>query len=222
MFSQIDATFLANSTNELGDHLDDMVELRCVCVLAMRLVRHILRERGENKMLALPLVPKLLNLLPCGIGSSDSLTELFANNAMVDRVPDSTIMMFIELIRTKTRHQRYIRFLETLCSSHGKAVRPNQWRIARMLLEEAPDLLLHLRLEPAKGCVASSGSQRRHFAIHTHMITLSIPLYISSSLTLSHVFGLAGHRARRNGSWSKVMAATSPSLPAGRWSSTSG
>lgn len=54
--------------------------------------------------------------------------------------------MFIHLIREKKRHERYIRFLEVLCSCRGKAVRPNQWRIASALLEDAPELLLRIQL----------------------------------------------------------------------------
>ena len=57
--------------------------------------------------------------------------------------------MFITLIREKKRHERYVRFLEVLCTCRGKAVRPNQWRVAKMLLEDASDLLLKLELRPA-------------------------------------------------------------------------
>ena len=41
---------------------------------------------------------------------------------------------------------RYIDFLITLCISRGKARRRNQWRICRMVVQEHPELLLHLRL----------------------------------------------------------------------------
>lgn len=115
--------------------------------LAMRLVRHILRGQSTNKLHALSQVPNLLTLLPVGWGASECLTTLFTDNDMVDRVPDETIRMFVELIRTKGRLDRYVQFLEVLCACRGKAVRANQWRIARMLLEDAPELLLSLRLD---------------------------------------------------------------------------
>ena len=35
---------------------------------------------------------------------------------MVERVPDKTIKMFVELIRSKGRQERYLRFLEVLCT----------------------------------------------------------------------------------------------------------
>ena len=115
--------------------------------LAMRLVRHILRGQSANKLAALPHVPSLLELLATGWGASECLTELFTDNDMVDRVPDATIAMFVDLIRQKGRLSRYVKFLEVLCACRGKAVRVNQWRVSRMLLEEAPELLLTIRLE---------------------------------------------------------------------------
>lgn len=66
----------------LSDASTDVLELRNLSVLAMRLSRHIVRGRSENKSSALGLVPSLLNLLPCGVGSSDCLTELFTDNDM--------------------------------------------------------------------------------------------------------------------------------------------
>ena len=104
----------------------------------MRLMYHILNDQDDNKNNSLHLVSPLLRLLPCGIGSSDVLTELFEDNPKVDNVPDGTIKMFIDLIRKKGRLARYVRFLETLLTCRGKAVRPNQWRISSMLLEEPP------------------------------------------------------------------------------------
>ena len=92
--------------SNLGDAEHDVLDLRNLCFLAMRLVRHILRGQSENKNATVSLVPKLLNLLPCGIGSSDVLTELFTDNDMVDQVPDETIAMFVALIRDKKRHER--------------------------------------------------------------------------------------------------------------------
>lgn len=130
-----------------ADKLDkSMLEHKKLALLAMRLVRHILRGQSSNKLNALSLVPSLLGLLPLGWGASECLTELFTDNEMVDRVPDATIQMFVDLIRTKGRLARYVRFLEVLCACRGKAVRVNQWRVARMLLEEAPELLLTLEL----------------------------------------------------------------------------
>ena len=45
----------------------DVHAMRSVAVLAMRLVRHSLREHVKNKNNALSLVPSLLHLLPCSI-----------------------------------------------------------------------------------------------------------------------------------------------------------
>ena len=67
--------------------------------------------------------------------------------------------MFVHLIRTNGRHPRYVRFLEVLCACRGKAVRTNQWRVARLLLEEAPELLLSLDLEADGTTVTVSGQQ---------------------------------------------------------------
>ena len=50
--------------------------------LAMRLARHILRDQSNNKLKALPYLPALLELLPCGWGASECLTELFTDNDM--------------------------------------------------------------------------------------------------------------------------------------------
>ena len=127
--------------------------------LAMRLVRHILRGQSTNKLATIPLVPELLGQLTVGWGASECLTELFTDNEMVDRVPDETIMMFVDLIRTKGRLAKYIRFLEVLCASRGKAVRVNQWRVARMLLEESPDLLLQLHLQYDGKIIISGDAQ---------------------------------------------------------------
>eukprot|EP00966_Prymnesium_polylepis_P256965 5935807-Prymnesium_polylepis.1 len=41
---------------------------------------------------------------------------------------------------------RFVDFLLVLCQCNGKAVRPNQWRVCRLLLQQAPQLLFTLRV----------------------------------------------------------------------------
>ena len=135
----------------------EAMTLRSLGVLAMRLARHLLREQDENKSSALPLVESLLQLLPCDIGVSDVLAELFTNNAMVERVPDATIALFIELIRSKGRRPMFVRFLEVLLTCGEKPVRKNQWRVAEMLLGRAKDLLLTVEIDEASGRVLVCG-----------------------------------------------------------------
>jgi hypothetical protein len=124
----------------------DDAELRNLGRLAMRLVRHVLRAQPDNKRNALPLVPSMLKLLSFGFGTSEALTELFVDNEHVVMVSEEICQMFVDLIRNQGRNAAYLRFLEVLCVCRGKAIRPNQWRVASLLLEGAPELLLKLRL----------------------------------------------------------------------------
>lgn len=78
----IDSQRLAQDEN----HSAQLLQMRSFAVLAMRLVRHILREEPGNKMATLALVPALLRLLPCGVGAAEVLSELFTDNDMVDKV----------------------------------------------------------------------------------------------------------------------------------------
>ena len=45
-----------------------------------------------------------------------------------------------------------------LCQCAGKSVRPNQWRVCRLLCEQSPELLLKLSLR--NGRVMVSGDPR--------------------------------------------------------------
>ena len=122
--------------------------LKRLCILCMKLSRHLLRENGANKRYAVRFVPLLQKNLDYGIRCTDTLREIFANNAMMlDLVTDAHVSRFIELIHENGREARFIEFLQVLTACNGKAVRPNQWRICRLLLEEAPELLIKLELK---------------------------------------------------------------------------
>jgi hypothetical protein len=114
----------------------------------MRLARHMLRDNTSNKRAAVRYIPLLQEMLGLGLQVAETLREIFANNAEVlDLVTDDHVTKFIELIRTSGRHGRYVDFLRSLTQCNDKAVRPNQWRICRLFLQEAPELLLTLSLK---------------------------------------------------------------------------
>ena len=83
-FEKLYAHASIDSKNINDNSSPSVLELRSLGLLSMRLARHILRQQSSNKTTTLPLVPALLRLLPCGVGSSDCLTELFTDNDMVD------------------------------------------------------------------------------------------------------------------------------------------
>ena len=60
------------------------------------------------------------------------------------QVDDATVLSFLRLIREVGRQENFVNFLIVLCQSRGKGVRTNQWRVCRLLVQEAPELLLHL------------------------------------------------------------------------------
>jgi hypothetical protein len=161
--------------------------------LSMALVRHTLRGQSHVKLDALPHVPALLGLLVLGWGASDCLMEMFTDNEMVDRVPDGTISMFVDLLRTRGRDARYVRFLEVLCTCRGKAVRVNQWRIASMLLEGAPRMLLRLSLQP-DGRVMVAGDVEYFPKLAEHGGQLELGCWLGSTAPqLVEYFERCGH-----------------------------
>ena len=134
-------------------------------VLCQRLARHILRENTANKIYAMRFVPSLQGQLGYGLRAAGTLTEVFADNEqLLDKVTDENVAMFINLIRQNGRQGRFVKFLNVLCQCNGKAVRTNQWRVCNMLVKEAPELLIRLRLRPAtannKAAVMVSGDPR--------------------------------------------------------------
>jgi len=66
-------------------------------------------------------------------------------------VDDATVASFLRLIREVGRQDYFVDFLICLCRSRGKGVRTNQWRICRMLVTEAPELLLRLSHRESAG-----------------------------------------------------------------------
>ena len=135
--------------------------LYSMAVLAQRLSRHTLRECVPNKTYAMRFVHQLQSQLSYGIFAANTLTEVFADNeALLETVDDDIVLMFVRLLREQARLARFVDFLIVLCQCKGKAVRINQWRVCRLLIVEAPELLLKLSLSrtaagsaatPAKG-----------------------------------------------------------------------
>ena len=59
----------------------------------------------------------------------------------------------------QARLARFVNFLIVLCQCSGKSVRPNQWRVCRLLCEGSPELLLKLTLKGGRA-TASGCTQR--------------------------------------------------------------
>ena len=78
---------------------------------------------------------------------------------MLDLVTDELVERFVQLIREAGRETYFVEFLMVLCECQGKAVRHNQWRVCRLLMQAAPELVLRLRLTPT-GEIAISGDPR--------------------------------------------------------------
>jgi hypothetical protein len=134
--------------------------LKRLGVLCMRLCRHLLRDHSANKRYAVRFVPLLQQSLGYGLRAAETLREVFADNAMMlDLVTDAHVSRFVQLIRENGRQARFIDFLQVLTQCNGKAVRPNQWRICRLLLQEAPELLVRLTLDRSGGVLVSGDAR---------------------------------------------------------------
>jgi len=133
--------------------------LHSMAVLAQRLARHTLRECVPNKTYAMRFVHQLQSQLSYGILAANTLTEVFADNeALLETVDDDIVRMFVRLLRTQARLARFVDFLIVLCQCKGKAVRTNQWRVCRLLLVEAPELLLRLSLRRTAAPIGATGA----------------------------------------------------------------
>jgi hypothetical protein len=85
--------------------------------------------------------------LGIGVRAAETLREVFADNAeMLDLVTDEIVERFVHLIRDVGREARFVEFLIVLCSCNGRAVRPNQWRVCKLLMQDHPELLFRLHL----------------------------------------------------------------------------
>ena len=86
-------------------------------------------------------------------------SQVFADNAEIldEMVTDETVSRFVELIRGAGREARFVEFLIVLCQCNGKAVRPNQWRVCKLLLQEAPELLFRLQLRSREDSIGLGG-----------------------------------------------------------------
>ncbi|KAL3918330.1 MAG: hypothetical protein SGPRY_006054 [Prymnesium sp.] len=141
-------------------------ELHMMGCLAMRLCRHIIRESEPTKLFTLRGRGGHDGDMGCASQVADVVTEIFTDNEHVDKVDDSSITRFIELIRTAGRKQQYVDFLIVLCKCNGKAVRPNQNRVAKFLVGEAPELLL--KLVVSGGVLQVSGDTKYFPALKAH------------------------------------------------------
>ncbi|KAL1529829.1 hypothetical protein AB1Y20_000761 [Prymnesium parvum] len=130
-------------------------DLHYMGCLAMRLARHIIRDSSSNKEHALKYVDQLQSMMGYNMKVADVVTEIFADNESVDLVRESSIHLFVNLIRTAGRKPQYVDFLNVLCKCNGRAVRTNQTRVAKALVGQAPELLLKLRV--VDGVVKVSG-----------------------------------------------------------------
>ena len=88
--------------------------------------------------------------------AADTLTELIKDNEeIVDLIErDGLVEKFLSLMSSIGRNSHYVRSLTVMCESRGKAVRPNQWRVAHLLFDEE-DLLPRLQVVVVVGSAAS-------------------------------------------------------------------
>ena len=119
-------------------------------VLCMRIAQLTLRDNALNKRYAMRFIEPLQQDIAHGdvARASETLREVFADNPQrLEAVTDEFVNSFIELLRQEGRHARFLEFLSVLCVCQGKAVRPNQWRVCRLLVSDAPELLLRLSVD---------------------------------------------------------------------------
>lgn len=118
--------------------------------LFMRFKWHLLRQNNANRLYAARFVSQLQSMLAFNIRVAQVLTEVFTDNdQLLDSIDDGMVESFLALIRKENgRQERFLNFLIRLCLSRGKPVRVNQWRICRLLIKDAPELLIQLKHRP--------------------------------------------------------------------------
>lgn len=147
----------ADFATERSRRKPENVAIHGMAVLAQRLARHILRECNANKTYAVRFVSLLQSQLTYGIMAAQTLTEVFADNEeLLDQVDDDQILRFVSLLRNQARLARFVNFLIVLCQCNGKSVRPNQWRVCRLVCQDSPELLLKLTLKDKRLMVAGN------------------------------------------------------------------
>ena len=157
--------------------LDDLAgrhqALHRTCRLCMRFSWHLLRQNNANRLYAARFVASLQEKLAYNIRVTQVLTEIFTDNdELLDSIDDAMVASFLTLIRENGRHERFLNFLIQLCRSRGKPIRVNQWRICRLLVREAPELLIHLELRPNQQVVVVGD---RRLSVSERMAQRSMP-----------------------------------------------
>ncbi|KAL1510122.1 hypothetical protein AB1Y20_006454 [Prymnesium parvum] len=151
----------------IKDHLEPKSErlkgnngkLHAMMLITVRLAQMILREDAANRahVMKMGYVPLWQAQLGYALKIAPALSEVFSDNELLlDRVADDTIHTYVGLIRNAGREARYVDFLITLCAAKGKAVRHNQDRICKYLVQQAPELLVTLHERTAKSAQTPS------------------------------------------------------------------
>jgi hypothetical protein len=142
--------------------LEENQPLHCTMTLSWRLLSIIVRDNTANRLHAVRkgYVPLMQSQLGYSLDVASTLVQVYSENELLlDSVEDETIRTFVELIRAPGgRKARYLAFLLVLCRVGKLTVRTNQWRVCRMLIQEAPELLLVPILPRAGGEIVVRGA----------------------------------------------------------------
>ena len=127
-------------------------ELRLVCTLCYRLLRHMVKGSPEFALELAEYIPFMQSQLGRCVLAADTLSEMFHNNrTLLEQLPERVVTYFVRLLTERMRQPSYIKFLCELCVCDDQGILKNQTVVCKRLIEENSGLLLPMKVGPAGG-----------------------------------------------------------------------
>eukprot|EP00753_Platysulcus_tardus_P010959 PLAT3172.1.p1 GENE.PLAT3172.1~~PLAT3172.1.p1 ORF type:complete len:3198 (-),score=1828.26 PLAT3172.1:113-9706(-) len=201
-----------------------------ICQLCYRLLKHAFRNYPKNELYVARWIPAFIRQVVAvgdetDMKAEETLTALLTNNRKLldETISPETISMFLGLVRTHGKDDRYLRFIQALCSCRGSAIPSNQDAVVDLLFrEENSGLLLKVRVadkaEAARLAAEAAKTPSAVAAIEAEVAAAQRRRRrAAGALVAASVYGstLAASSSPERGDGDDSATAASPAVPSG-------
>eukprot|EP00667_Euglena_gracilis_P000076 EG_transcript_76 len=124
--------------------------LHSVCVLCYRLLKQMVFGSPSFALELTSAIPFMMKQLGYRFHVADTLSQMFTDNTMlIEHVSVTMVRQWIEHAKQQKNQLRYAKFLAKICVCNGVNIPRIQELVAQHVMEEAPELLVKMKLVPA-------------------------------------------------------------------------